>query len=175
VLAGVGAASVTRRARPWLVVAAIVIVAEGWFWDRAAASPRPMPAGIIPSGAIVLDLPMDEGFWSATPQYRAVLGGYRTINGYSGYEPRHFLPLRHDIADGAVDALNPYRRLADLYVVIRPEERPQVAEWVLGHPGVQLVHADKTMRVVRLPKMGEAPARVPLPLPTPGARPFGVR
>jgi hypothetical protein len=128
-----------------------------------------MRSGIIPAGALVLDLPADEGFWNATPQYRAVLGGYRTINGYSGYQPPHFEALRHAIADRQVDAFNPYRQFGDLYVVLRSEELAVIAAWVLDHEGATVTYADATMRVVKLPPLVEPPfRRLPQPLPQPG-------
>jgi hypothetical protein len=155
---------------------ACAIVAEGWFADRVVRAPAAMPPGIIPVNALVLDLPVDEGFWNATPQYRAVLGGYWSINGYSGYEPQHFQPLRRQIADLAVDALNPFRAFGDLHVVIRSDVAPHVAGWVLDHPGAVVVYASPDMRVVRLPPLAAPPFRpLPLTLPRPGARPFGTR
>jgi hypothetical protein len=176
VLAAAGVAAVSRLRRPVVALLALAIVAEGWFVERTVRVPTPMPAGIIPPGAMVLDLPMDEGFWNAVPQYRAVLGGYRTLNGFSGYEPRHFNPLRHEIADQYVDALNPYRLLGDLYVVLRPGEAPKVVRWVLDHAGAEDVHRSAAMHVVRLPAMTPPPRpRVPVPLPRAGTRPFGVR
>jgi hypothetical protein len=98
-------------------------------------APRPMRAGVIPPGATVLDLPMEEGYANAVPQYRAVLGGYRTINGYSGYEPPWFTPLRHAIAEMQPGALDSYRRSSDLYVIVRPGENMNVARWLTMQSG----------------------------------------
>jgi hypothetical protein len=139
-------------------------------------APSPVPPGIIPAGAVVLDLPIDEGFWNALPQYRAVLGGYRSVNGYSGYEPPHIRPLRRAIADLRVDALNPHRSLADLYVIVRPNTEEDVARWLREHPGAAHVHAGPDADVFWLPRLHpNAPRRsLPLPLPRPGARPFGL-
>ena len=94
-LAGFGAASVLRRyprhARMVLALLALPIAAEGWFAGGAMPVPRPMREGAVPQGAVVLGLPMDLGAWNAVPQYRAVVGGYRAVNGYSGYEPAQFV------------------------------------------------------------------------------------
>jgi hypothetical protein len=174
-LAAYGAARVRER-HAAIAAVAVAIVVEGWFADRVVPAPRPMPAGLIPENALVLDLPVNEGFWNAIPQYRAVLGRYRTINGYSGYQPLHFQPLRREIADLYVDALNPYRTFGPLYVVIRDDELPHVAKWVLDHPGAAITHREATMQIVRLPPLVDPPFRpLPLPLPRRGARPFGVR
>jgi hypothetical protein len=174
VLVSYAAARFTRRT--WVVVAASLILAEGWFRDDAVAAPAPMPPGIIPRGAIVLELPMTPPFLNAVPQYRALLGGYRTINGYSGYEPEHFTAIARAMADPPINALNPYRVFGDLYVVVRPPVPPEVVEWLMGHPGLVVVRDDAGMRVVRVPAMSDPPRPpVPLPLPRPGTRPFGPR
>ena len=160
-LAGFGAASVLRRyprhARTVLVLLALLIVTEGWFADGTRAVPRPMREGTIPQGAVVLDLPMEQGFWNAVPQYRAVVGGYRTVNGYSGYEPAHFYPLRQAIADFLPDALDSYRRVADLYVIIRPELIPPVAHWIESRPGAEHVFDVDDARIYRLPQRDPTP------------------
>ncbi len=161
----------------FLAAVTVGILAEGWFFDRHVPAPLPMAAGIIPPGAVVLDLPMDEGFWNAPQQYLAVRGGYRTVNGYSGYEPPHFQPLRRAIADLHVDALDPFRRLAELYVIVRPNTLPHMTQWVKEHPGAERIHAGPDADVFKLPRLDpDAPRRsLPLPLPRPGARPFGFK
>jgi hypothetical protein len=157
VLAGVGASAVVRRYPrcPRLILAALVvsIATEGWFFASSVAVPLPMRPGIIPEGAIVLDLPSDEGYANAVPQYRAVLGGYRTINGYSGYEPAFFNPLRHAIADLRPDALDEYRRLGDLYVIIRPGLEPPVARWIASLPGAEHLFDVGDARIYRLARL----------------------
>jgi len=158
-LAGMGAAAVFQRWPRYRLAAtvalAVLIAAEGWFFDVTARAPRPMRAGMIPRGALVLDMPVEEVWWNAVPQYRAVIGGYRTINGYSGYEPPHFNPLRHAIAERQPDALTPYRQREDLYVIIRPGENPDVVRWITaGAP--HLYEADDA-RVYRLPRIRPNP------------------
>ena len=107
----------------------------------------------IPPGAVVLDLPIDEGFHSAVPQYRAVLGGYRTINGYSGYEPRHFTPLRRAIANLHPDALDRYRRIEPVYVIVRSGVDPLVGRWVATHPRAEHLFDLDDAKVYRLPRI----------------------
>ena len=158
VLASFGAAALVRRAPRGARVAigalAVLMVAEGWFSDVTVAAPRPMPPGIVPAGALVIDMPVEESFWNAIPQYRAVVGGYRTINGYSGYEPPHFTPLRHAIAEMRPDAFEPFRRTTDLYVMLRPGETPAVASWVADRPGAQHLLDVGQTKLYRLPRLG---------------------
>ena len=98
---------------------------------------------------------MDQGFWNAVPQYRAVRGGYRSINGYSGYEPAHFTPLRRALADLVPGALDSYRRGADLYVIVRPGQNANVTNWLRAQEGMEhLFDVDqaKIYRMGRLPE-----------------------
>jgi hypothetical protein len=158
-LAGFGTAAILRRYsrhRRMLVTAlAAAIVFEGWCFDGTMMAPRPMRAGAIPPGAVVLDLPMEEGYWNAVPEYRAVLGGYRTINGYSGYEPPHFTPLRHAIAELDPGPLNAYRRSSDLYLIIRPGENGNVARWLTTQRGTEHLFDIDQARIYRMARLQE--------------------
>jgi hypothetical protein len=159
VLAGFGAAALlgryARYRRALVPACAAAIVIEGWCADAVVAAPRPMPEGLIPAGAIVLDLPIEEGFWNAIPEYRAVLGGYRTVNGYSGYEPAHFTPLRHAIADMVPHTLDGYRRAADLYLIVRPGQDPNVTRWLTSQPGTEHLFDVDQARIYRMMRLQE--------------------
>jgi hypothetical protein len=155
-LAGYGAAALLRRyvRRPPLAIAALtlLIVAEGWFLASTVEVPPPMPEGAIPEGAVVLDLPIVRGYQNAVPQYRAVVGGYRTINGYSGYEPPFFDPFFKGLEERREDVLNPYLRAGDLYVIIRPGADPALIEWITSFPGATKLSAAEDARIYRLPR-----------------------
>lgn len=156
-LAGFGTAFLLRqysRYARWILVAlAALVVAEGAFFDGTVEVPRPLRAGVIPKGALVLDLPMDEGFQNAVPQYRGVVGGYRTINGYSGYQPAHVYPLRRAIADLVPGALDSYRHHEDLYVIVRPGLDAPVARWIASNPGAEHLFDVDAAKVYRLPRL----------------------
>jgi hypothetical protein len=142
-----------RQASTVLAGLALLIVVEGWCVDRIVEVPRPMRRGTIPEGATVLDLPIEEAFHNAVPQYRGVVGGYRTVNGYSGYLPPHFTPLRRAIGDVIPSALDEYRRDGDLYVIIRPGESSDIARWIARHPGAEHLFTVDDSLVYRLPRL----------------------
>src|SRR5258706_100433 len=75
VCAGLGASRLTtsRWGKGALAALALGIVAEGWFFDGSMAAPVSMLKGVIPAGAVVLDLPIAEAAGHADPQYLAVL------------------------------------------------------------------------------------------------------
>jgi hypothetical protein len=157
VLAGYGAVAVLRRysrhGRVAMCVLAVAVIVEGWSFDGTMEVPKPMRAGAIPPGALVLDLPIEQGYWNALPQYRAVLGGYRTINGYSGYEPTYYDPLRHTIANMRPGALDPYRRFSDLYLIIRPGQDINVTRWLTTEPGTEHLFDIEQARIYRMPRL----------------------
>jgi hypothetical protein len=170
VCAGFGAAWLaTRRRMRWVIVPlAVVIVAEGWFVGQAMQVPSALPL-YIPPGAQVLDLPISAGYGNADAQYLAVLGDYRVVNGYSGYAPPYFAPLRNALADHRPEAFVPFRQRAALYIVARPDLEPQFVTWLESLPDPQRVIDFGKWKLYRLPRLGNnAPASALLPLPNPG-------
>ena len=155
-LAGYGTSALLRQyvRRPILAVVALslLIIVEGWFRGGTVEVPRPMPAGVIPEGAIVLDLPVVAGYQNAVPQYRAVVGGYRTINGYSGYEPPFFAPFLKALEERRDDALDEYRKAGDLYLIIRPHVDPALVSWITSLRGATQVSITDDAQIYRLPR-----------------------
>ena len=113
------AISTPRVARCWRGLALLIVV-EGWCVDRIVEVPRPMRPWHDPRGCNGSGSSDRGGVPQRGPQYRGVVGGYRTVNGYSGYLPPHFTPLRRAIGDMIPNALDEYRRDGDLYVIVRP-------------------------------------------------------
>jgi len=170
VCAGFGASWLAaRRPTRWLIAPfAVLIVAEGWFVGPVVQPPTALPV-YIPANAQVLDLPLSAGYGNADPQYLAVLGNYRVVNGYSGYAPPHFGALRNALADHRPEAFAPFRERADLYVVFRPDLEPQFLTWFESLHDPQRVIDFGKWKLYRLPRLGNAPpGSVLLPLPKPG-------
>ena len=157
VLTAFGTAVLLQRfrhhARILVVALALLVVAEGWFVDRIVPAPQPMRPGAIPEGAVVLDLPVEEGMHNAIPQYRGIVGKYRTVNGYSGYLPPHFTPLRRAIADLSTGEIDAYRRLADLYVVVREGVPAPMVRWIAEQSGAEHLFDIEAGKVYRLPQL----------------------
>jgi hypothetical protein len=156
VAAGGGAAWVgsgRRRHLAWLL--ASLILAEGWFTDKAYDIPLPAP-GAIPREAIVLDLPIGAVADNMPAQYLAVTHGYRVVNGYSGYAPPHFAALREKLARHDSEAFNAFRRVADLYVIVRPAVEAPFLRWMASEPGARELAGTGDARLYVLPRIGEA-------------------
>ena len=141
----------SRPRRRWVLVPlGAMIVAESWFTGPLVAAPVPVPL-YLPDHAIVLDLPIRRDFpYDTDAQYRAVIGNYRVVNGYSGYSPPEYLELVAAVNEHRSSALTPLRR-ADLYVIARGEEDPTTAAWVEMQPGVERVTQFAEWKVYRLP------------------------
>jgi hypothetical protein len=176
VCAGFGAAWLAARRRTrWVIVpVAVLVVAEGWFVGPAMRTPSALPL-YIPPGAQVLDLPISAGYGNADAQYLAVRGGYRVVNGYSGYAPPYFGPLRNALADHRPEAFVPFRQRAALYIVARPDLEPQFVTWLESLPDPQRVIDFGKWKLYRLPRLGNnPPASALLPLPRPGEIPLSI-
>jgi hypothetical protein len=163
VIARLLAARTHRTVRLIVLAGACGLVADGFTTIRAADLPRPLPSGV--SGRTVLFLPVGDIHGDIAAVYHAVIQGFRTINGYSGYEPPHYEALR-TLSQAQDDRLfGPFVSGGDLHVVVSSEQ----ADWrdmVERQPGARLESALGTALLYRVPSR-----RVP-PLPT---RPSGVR
>jgi hypothetical protein len=177
VTAGAGAARLLDGVRSrWIgVMLAAAVLAEGWFIDITPKAPEPLPAGTIPAGALVLDTPLGATFDNVPAEYFAVMGGYRVINGYSGYAPPHFALLREAMAAHRDEALDGFRRYQDLYVIIRPIVEMPFVRWIERQKEVETVAASSSWRVYRLPHLAGYPfEQLPIALPKPGQVAFRV-
>lgn len=122
------------RRNVMLAAIAVCIAAECWFVEGTRAAPPPMAPGVIPPGATVIDVPIDDAFSNAAAQYRGVRGDYRTINGYSGYDSPDFVRLILAFRAGRYELLDQYRQGEELYVIVRPEADPAFVRWIATQP-----------------------------------------
>jgi hypothetical protein len=150
VCAGFGAGWLASRGRMrWMIAPlAVMIVAESWFTGPLVAAPVPVPL-YLPDNSIVLDLPITADYRNADAQYRAVMGNYRVVNGYSGYSPPDYLPLVTAVNEQRSWVFTPFRRRADLYVIVRGNG--SVVPWLEMQPGVEGVTQLADWKIYRLP------------------------
>jgi hypothetical protein len=135
------AAMLKRRSR--LVTAATVavascgLVADGWAWIPARDVPVTAPRPDLLRGGVVLELPAGETIRDIAAVYRAVMGGWRTVNGYSGYEPGEYQQLREASAAGTV-AFDPWLTRGTLHVLVA-DDATALNRLVASQPGSQRI------------------------------------
>jgi hypothetical protein len=145
-----------RRASVAIVVLATLgLLADGFTTIPVAAVPRaPGDAATLRAAPVLLlpagDLPRD-----LAAVYHAAIGGWRTINGYSGYEPAHYEALRtlSQAQDAAL--FEPFRDGGDLHVLVN-ESDEGMRQLVEAQPGVRMVAAGNGQRHYRMGRQPRA-------------------
>ena len=152
----------SRRASLVVVsVAACGLVADGLMTMPAAA----MPAGLAPAearrGTTVLILPVGDRSRDTRAVYDAVNGGWRSINGFSGYEPGYYEALRTLSQAGDEALFEPFRALGELQVFVREGDGPMQA-LVERQPGLVAAGGSDGHRQYLLPRIKvDTPAAPP--------------
>jgi hypothetical protein len=108
-----------RRAATAIVAAAALgLIADGWARIPVASVPRlPLRPELL-AGKIVLELPLGTPLPDIAATFRAVTGGWRTINGFSGYEPAGYAALRAASAQDSDAILDHLRDLPEMHLLI---------------------------------------------------------
>jgi hypothetical protein len=128
----------TRRvAIACVAIASCGLVLDGWSWIPAVPAPAAPPRPDLLRGGVVLELPAGDTLQDIAAVYRATTGGWRTVNGFSGYEPAWYQQLREAslAGRGVLDQLEPF----DTLHVIVPEQAPALVRLVEAHPRSELV------------------------------------
>ncbi len=169
IAAGFGVAQLLARRSGRAVAAAVVILgaavaADGWV-DRIHAAPAPPPAPDPArlAGRLVLELPIDP--WrDIAAQWRAVTGGWRVVNGFSGFEPRHYAALTLASTHEQDPIFIPFRRGADLHVLVS-RDAPRLVALVERQPGVVKTAENAWMLQYTLSQRADRPAAAGEALP----------
>jgi hypothetical protein len=156
IAAGMSFAAIVRaRSRSFIgglvTTAALVIAADGWI-DRIVAAPAPpdVPDATQLAGRRVLQLPVDASWRDIAATYRAVEGGWTTLNGYSGYWPNYYYAMRDATQAENDDFLTPLLRDGELQVVV-PVDAPGLLAAVRRQPGAVLITRNQSMMQFRVP------------------------
>jgi hypothetical protein len=128
-----------------LVVAALSlgVLADGWeaHMPTAAVPPGPPnPAAL--RGQVVLYLPAGN-IADAFPTYYGVEHGWRSVNGYSGFEPNHYDGVRQASKFELEGLFAAFTESADLHVVVAADA-PRMRELVARQPGVKTTGTSAT-------------------------------
>src|SRR6185436_8653973 len=128
---------------------AIGLLSDGWSTIPAAPAPAAFPDEAALRGQTVLALPIGN-FQDFGPQYRAIVGGWRSVNGYSGYEPKHYEAVRQGARFEVDGVFAPFRARGDLFVVVNTDQ-PRLMALVERQPGAVCIAERRGTREYRLP------------------------
>jgi hypothetical protein len=160
IVAGLGACQLLGRRRPRAALAlsallAIGLLSDGWSTIPAAPAPSVFPDERTLRGQTVLALPVGD-FQDIGPQFRAVVGGWRSVNGYSGYEPKHYEAVRQGARLEHDGLFEPFRARGDLFVVVNTDQ-PRLIALVERQPGAVCIAERQGTREYRLPRTARRP------------------
>jgi hypothetical protein len=144
-----------------VVTVGLAVLSDGWVDGiRAAELPPAVPGADRLAGATVLEAPPDLIFRDIQSVFRAVNGGWRTVNGYSGWGPSYYNAFAGAGRAESNDMFTPFQRLGDLYVIVG-QDASRIRSLVEQQPGVTRVASDKTFIVYHLPTRQGAPLSRP--------------
>lgn len=132
VAGGMVLAEVVRRGGrrvtlPLVIVAGSALLADGWIARIPAVQvPQAPPDAAVLRGNVVLQLPMDP-FSDIAATWRAVTGGWRSVNGYSGYAPNYYEALRLAAERGEDAMFRPFQQDHQLHVVVAEDDAVSMA------------------------------------------------
>jgi hypothetical protein len=134
-----------------VVIVGLAVLSDGWIDRiRAAELPPAVPGADRLAGATVLEAPPDLVFRDIQSVFRAVNGGWRTVNGYSGWGPSYYSALIGAARAESDGMLTPFQRLGELFVVVA-QDAPRLRALVEQQPGATRVAGDNALIVYRLP------------------------
>jgi hypothetical protein len=132
--------------RGWLhpstaAICVALIVVEAWTPVAGApVNPFPVLAPATRDDGPVLEVPFDRVDQNSVAVLRAVTGGYRTINGYSGFEPPHFVVLRTGVRLREAAVLDELRRWTPFQISVAGDEGAELRTWLTRtQPQIRLV------------------------------------
>ena len=108
-----------------------------------------MPGAAALAGATVLEVPPGV-IRDIRSVFRAVNGGWKTVNGYSGWGPSYYNALFGAGRAEDEGMLRAFQQRGELHVLV--EEIPRLRALVEQQPGVARVASDGSLTVYRLPR-----------------------
>lgn len=159
VVAGFVSASLFRRVRSYRGMGALVtvllagaVLADGWI-GRIAVQPAPPPApnASLLADKIVMELPLGNPYRDIAALWRAVVGGWKTVNGLSGYAPSGYGALIEATRFETDDLFRPFLAQHDLHVIVS-DDAPRLDALVMRQQGAEIVTRSSWATLYRIPR-----------------------
>ena len=163
VLVGLLCAPWLRRRSPVtagaiVVAAAVGIVLDGWMPMPAPTPPIPELTPMPSPGQPVMVLPIRWNDQSA--EFRAVAGGWPSINGASGHQPLFYGWLKESSDEYDPALFEPFLMRGDLHVIVYTGS--QLVEVVERQPGVVEIGRSRDFVQYRIPRRGRPALEFPM-------------
>lgn len=144
---------------------ALLVLTDGWVGQfRTEGAPQPIRGPV--TDAVALSLPIGIPADDVAAQWRAVVGGWKTLNGYSGWRPAHYMPLTRALVERDDETLDVLRRMTPLYVDVSADNGDGWRGWVTTLTDRPALVAQSGGRAVYLfPKLDAAPRSSPRRVP----------
>ncbi len=155
---------------PIVAVLAVVITLEGWVPRMPTASvpaPLDLSASARAGSTAVLELPMADVFAETAAMLRAVGHRVPLVNGFSGYAPPHYFPLRNALASHDRVALDVLRQYGGVLVFVHRGRDPSgtTEAFIAEQPGAERMGATDDGPMYRLPERPLPPLEgTPVPI-----------
>lgn len=150
-----------RLATIAVALVGLAVLSDGWVGGiRAAELPPPVPGAERLAGATVLEAPVDPTFRDIQSVFRAVKGGWKAVNGYSGWGPSYYNALAGAGRAESDHMLTPFQQLGELYVLVA-QDAPRLRTLIEQQPGVTRLASNSTQTLYRLPSRQLAPLSRP--------------
>jgi hypothetical protein len=107
-------------------VLSLAVLAEGWVpaLPVAPLSPAAALVGRTDRQTPVLELPIQDVFTDTAAMLRATAHGHPLVNGFSGYEPAHYTPMRQAFIEEDPSVLPALRQSGPIMVVVDRSRDP---------------------------------------------------
>jgi hypothetical protein len=140
---------------------ALLVLTDGWVGQfRTEGAPQPIHRPT--TDGVALSLPIGIPADDIAAQWRAVLGGWKTLNGYSGWRPAHYIPLTRALVERDDETLTALRRMTPLYVDVSADNGDGWRGWLTtraDRPSLVTVSAGRA--VYRFDAIPSRPATAP--------------
>jgi hypothetical protein len=111
-----------ERTRISLAITAVaLILLESWPHMPVAAAPAPLPAATLPVDAAILEMPPGTTARDVTALFRSIEHRHPVVNGYSGFDPVHYLILKTALFLGDERVLDALAAERDIVLAIDDE------------------------------------------------------
>jgi hypothetical protein len=140
-----------RTAAVVAVLVGVAVLSDGWINRiQTAGLPPPVPGGDRLAGATVLHAPPDLVGRDIQSVFRAMDGGWKSVNGYSGWGPTYYNAV---VVAGRAESeglVTPFQRFGELYVLVG-HDAPRLRAMIEQQPEVTRVASDDSMTLYHLP------------------------